>query len=131
MNYDKLEANLKSELNALAEEGKLFLTDTEWTLALKNRLVTLGERMGFQVRTSGKKNSEWLYDVVWLVVNTDGTIKDIALVLESEWKQNEEEYDFDKLIIGRSQHRGMVFTGKAREDYSGSIERLKNSNHPF
>lgn len=128
MQLTEIEEAIKAQLIALGREAtrKNFVNETQWTVALKRRLVGLSRRFKCQTRTSRSGDNalnEWLYDVVW--VKEDGDrIRDVVLVLESEWKQRDAEYDFDKLLLARARHRVMVFTAYKREGPGGSIERL-------
>jgi hypothetical protein len=49
-------------------------------------------------------------DLVWLPQSSGGVV-DVPLILESEWgvKSKDIREDFEKLLLGRAQHRAMVF----------------------
>lgn len=122
--FDEIETLIRVELDALAnDQASQKYKDTDWTLELKSRLAWVGQHLGYEVRTSARESSEWLYDMCWLETR-DGFVTSAELVLESEWKQSAAEYDFDKLLLARAKHRVMVFTALKREGPGGSIERL-------
>jgi hypothetical protein len=94
-----------------AAEGKF--GDGGWTREMKQELAALGHEHGYYVcghdcHKFGQ--GEWLYDLTWLR-NGGKNLLDVPLIFESEWgiKLPEIEEDFLKLIIGRAQHRVMVF----------------------
>lgn len=73
---------------------------------------------------------EWLYDMVWYEINKedniDGeTLKDIHLVVESEWgSEYEVRRDFEKLIVARSRHRLMIFESNSLNNIQDIIDDL-------
>ncbi len=76
-------------------------------------LGQLGKSRGHEVCGGGCLDfgrGEWLYDLVWLK-HRDGFVVDVPLILESEWSHHYSDitYDFRKLLVGRAQHRIMVF----------------------
>ncbi|MFQ5840618.1 MAG: hypothetical protein ACE5HK_07845, partial [Candidatus Methylomirabilales bacterium] len=110
--FDAIERRVCTELDGLAEAGRLGgYRDTRWTAELKSRLTAVGNDLGYDVRVTSpdRRSSERLHDMCWLVVE-EGLVREVELVLESEWKQDREEYDFDKLLLARAKHRVMVFT---------------------
>jgi hypothetical protein len=91
-------------------------SDRIWTGDLISALGRLGQERNYYVcGKHGHKyggQDEWLYDLVWLLQSSDGVIVDVPLILESEWgvKRSEDiREDFEKLLLGRAQHRVMVF----------------------
>ena len=87
-------------------------SDAKWTRAIKNAVGRIGTQLGYQICAAGsryKKNGEWLYDLSWVQL-IRGDFVSLPLVLESEWRQDEERlYDFQKLVAARAAHRVMVF----------------------
>jgi hypothetical protein len=97
-----------------------------WSDALFCELGKFGEDHGFFVcskfykaRRADRGHGEWLFDHVWLTNDEDGHITDVPLILECEWDCNNElgvDHDFGKLLLGRAEHRVMIF-------YSSEVER--------
>jgi hypothetical protein len=60
---------------------------------------------------------EWLYDMVWFRNDSSFYLREIGLVLESEWSRDPEQisYDFEKLLIAKSPIKVMVF-----QDFKGN-----------
>jgi hypothetical protein len=75
--------------------------------------------------------SEWLYDLTCREEND--YIKNILLVLESEWKNSKNKfykenirYDFEKLLVSRSKYRAIVLEAnnhKEKEDIVGQLRK--------
>jgi hypothetical protein len=126
--FDQTELLIQQELNALVRDSETFHSDIDWTRSLKERMQKLGSKLGYEVRTTdpNKGTQEWLYDIVWLSKTPVRTIKEVVLVMESEWNQGGAETDFDKLLVARARYRVMAFTGKKSEKFFGSIERLRS-----
>lgn len=84
--------------------------DARWTFELKRDLAQLATepRYGYRVCATGHDRCEWLFDMIWLA-EADGVLRDVPLVLESEWKESGLEYDFLKLVVARARHRFLVF----------------------
>lgn len=93
-------------------------SDKTWTENLISTLAKLGQGRNYYV--CGHRcheyggQGEWLYDLVWLE-NHDGFIVDVPLILESEWRVDSKGIleDFEKLLVGRAQHRVMIFQQKS------------------
>jgi hypothetical protein len=84
-----------------------------WTQNLISALGQLGYSKQYHVCGRGCRDygqGEWLYDLVWLK-NVDNFIVDVPLILESEWSHRYTDIseDFGKLLVGRAQHRVMIF----------------------
>src|SRR5215204_4685856 len=98
--------------NQAARES--WLNDKVWTQKLLSALGECGRQLGYYVCGGGAEQHggqcEWLYDLVWLK-NNNGFIVDVPLILESEWSTSYKHIseDFEKLLVGRAQHRVMVF----------------------
>lgn len=110
---------------------------SDWTRKIKNDLCRLGKEQGFWVYASSCDEShegEWLYDITWL--NYDGEyIKNVELVVESEWDINGLNSDFQKLLIARSPMKLFIFQ-QANEvaadrmiaNFMGQIEIFNTNN---
>lgn len=87
--------------------------DHVWTTTVKSALVEVGLSADFKVCTSGFQDiadREWLYDLVWYDNNSDGLLKSVRLVAESEWATTLKgvKYDFEKLLVANSELKVMV-----------------------
>jgi hypothetical protein len=111
-----------------------------WTEAINKTMYEVAKRINKNYLVASKLNSlrdnpEWLYDLVWYSDNKFGIDK-IHLILESEWKtpkrHRQEEYDyfydlkydFEKLIMGRSEHRVFIFEGDTKEEIESIFDKL-------
>jgi hypothetical protein len=76
-----------------------------------------------------KGNREFLYDLVWLTYGDDGfRMTGVPLVLECEWgRLPDVDYDFEKLLLARADHRVMIFQGTDPEQhFNRMIERVRH-----
>ena len=102
----------------------------KWTAEVKERMLELGDKEGYGVLPR-ENECQWLYDLVWFN-NTDDTnthLKEIVLVLESEWAADPHQirYDFEKLFVAKAPLKVMVF-----EDYGrGALTLLKDGMRLF
>ncbi|MFQ5456352.1 MAG: hypothetical protein ACE5EA_09150 [Nitrospirota bacterium] len=135
---------MKDNIIKILDEIAVDLQDEEscekWTSEVKSRIVTLGEKQGYWVYTDSKvmmklpnggKNrdvdvGEWLYDLVWLEYEEDVLIN-THLLLESEWDTTQKEIDddFEKLLLGKSELKVMIFSAENRTDFLQKINRMK------
>lgn len=109
----------------------------ESTMKVKQMLTRLGNEKGYKVAVNGEGctwgESEWMNDVVWAVLNEDGSIRTIPLVAECEWPKKEQDVwdDFQKLLIIRAKVRVMIFSDNADSnlvrDLKQQIECFKSS----
>ena len=85
-----------------------------WTKAVKQDLYDLGNNLGFSAFATVPNCSEWLYDITWLQNNSDGQVTDSIAVFESEWDLGKYsiDYDFQKLLLARSDIKVMIFNQK-------------------
>jgi hypothetical protein len=98
--------------------------DGEWTTAIKRGLIALGRKRGYSICTSGfpgECDNEWLYDMVWYRNDPPDHLREIGLVLESEWSIDpfQIKYDFEKLLVAKSPIKVMVF-----QDYKDNLSKL-------
>jgi hypothetical protein len=127
---DDIEQGLIADAHDIALEGKAGWADREWTRRLLARFAERGHKLGYSVCGSGNAQfgrGEWLYDLVWLKrgVEPPKHIFNIPLILESEWNKFDWILeDFEKLLVGRAQHRAMVFQAGSPEKVSALIGKL-------
>lgn len=141
---DNFEKNICQNLN----KNILSKTETDsnrsWTKALfeiLNECKSLGSKiacssLSFENRDCG----EWLFDYVEykenlcikLLNGEYNILSDINLVVECEWDffRNKDyflniKYDFEKLLLAKSNHRLFVFEGKSIEFIENTILDLK------
>ena len=138
---DSLESRVIQKLKSVESRGRHFPNRYgPWTKAILMALAALGRSMRSKVYTS-KGNpkgdpdvGEWLFDQVWMRYDRKGYMKSVPLALESELGTNKVDRlnDFCKLIIGRPDHRVMVFGASdsthAQNIVDEFIEEIENSN---
>ena len=88
--------------------------DGAWTVAIKGALIDLGQKHDYQICTSSfpdECESEWLYDLVWYRKAPSGHLREIGLILESEWAKKVKgiQDDFEKLLVAKCPIKVMVF----------------------
>lgn len=127
---DTLERSIVARINAISDRAiqEGWTSDHAWTGAVLLDLARLGHEYGFYVCGNGCTEygqGEWLYDLVWLASEGD-YIRDVPLVLESEWSPNFRSIsdDFMKLLVSRAGHRVMVFQQKTGTEVKKVLERL-------
>ena len=107
-------------------------TRPEWTAAIKDCMYTVGDNEGFGVcpALSHQNKEEWLYDLIWYK-NTDNHthLKEIILVLESEWDSTPEAIrrDFEKLLVAKAPIKVMIF----EKHWIGTLDFLKTGIEIF
>lgn len=101
----------------------------EWTRRVKARVALIGEDRGYEVRPDVELESggapEWLYDLCWRDVGSEGELLDMRLVLESEWDRYGLIYDFEKLLVARAGNRVMIWS---EADAAAFRKRVKDLN---
>ncbi len=98
--------------------------DGVWTAAIKRSLITLGTTKGYKICTSGfpdECDREWLFDLVWYRNEPQEHLREIGLIVESEWSRDPSaiKFDFEKLLIAKSPIKVMVF-----QDYNDNRREL-------
>lgn len=118
--FDSVETRIVDGLNDVAR-GALAgnLSEDEWTLNIKLCLKSIGGEEGYEVATGGLPDSEWgewVYEMVWYQNHDLGDdvvarLKEIGLVMESEWKKDFASvlYDFEKTLQARSFRKLVIF----------------------
>ncbi|MGR2665793.1 hypothetical protein [Vibrio campbellii] len=99
--------------------------DTEWTREIKSRLCLFGKDKRYWVYATSEHadGSEWLYDVTWLTFSGDRLLN-TELVLECEWDVNGIDFDFQKLLLAKSEIKVMIFQQKSAIAAQAKIEDL-------
>jgi hypothetical protein len=115
---EELDTNLVSEIISAIESVPAAIPsgkgDGVWTAAIKRKLIDLGKKRDYRICTSGfpdECDQEWLCDLVWYRNDPPDHLREIGLVLESEWSANPKhiKFDFEKLPIVKSPIKVMVF----------------------
>ena len=133
MNADTLEQELRKALNSLP---RAFWSEG-WgarTERIKNRVGKLAPTTVtvYAHRCKYKKNGEFLFDMTWIVLNKEGYIAKVPLVLESEWKRGQEIHnDFQKLIVARADLRVMIFSAVNEDSADSEIRKIKKQVRQF
>ena len=70
--------------------------------------------------------NEWLFDVTCLRYDSDGYLRRVPLVAESEWSRKIDDiiYDFEKLLLAHADVRVMVFDGTVWSRYENKFEEF-------
>jgi hypothetical protein len=108
-------------------------SDPQWTKTINLLLGRLGRSFGCSVY--GKhleelkpEHGEWLYDLVWLQERHGKSF--VPLILECEWSKSDMhiDHDFEKLMVGRAEHRVMICCGS---DVDRQFKRLADKVRAF
>jgi hypothetical protein len=108
------EAEIVSEIVSIPKTMPSGKGDGEWTKAIKRSLITLGKNKGYNICTSGfpeECEREWLFDLVWYRNDPPEHLREIGLIVESEWSFDLAyvKFDFEKLLIAKSPLKVMIF----------------------
>lgn len=106
-------------------------SDSISTEILKDNLSKLGIDYGFDSRPN-KTESEFLFDLTWFKKSNNEfhSIENIALILESEWKKDfyQIQYDFEKLLVANVPYKVIAFqTDDIFETTTNKIKTIINS----
>lgn len=98
--------------------------DTDWTVELMRVIGTLGLEQGWAVCASKCRelfDGGWLYDLTWYRNGPNDHLRELGLVLESEWRRNLEfiKFDFEKLLAAKAPIKVLVF-----QDCNGNLPQL-------
>lgn len=111
-NFNVIEVTQKIEiiLNQLAKTDYAEnIGNGKWTSYILEKLRSLGHENGLQVCPDfDNKNPAWLYDMTWYKNNDEGLLADVPFVVESEWKYNDVQYDFEKLMQSNAKLKLMI-----------------------
>jgi hypothetical protein len=112
-------------------------TPSNWTRALNSILYNIAKSQSecplVACKSEPHDNPEWLYDHVWYANTESGSLKNVMLIVESEWKNWRDEdyfqkvqYDFEKLLVGRSNIRFMIFEANTDSDALTVFQQLRD-----
>jgi len=136
--FDELENDIVTQSHELNNQNNKGWFNKRWTREVKNAVGTVLKKKGYKVLASNFEQAdgpEWLFDLTG-IKEKDGYLKNIPLVLESEWRsrgrwrETEEVYDdnilydFRKLLVSRADHRVIVFEAESEEKEGKVVERL-------
>ena len=127
---DSIELDIRDVLDKIADDSNspaLKGKDKAWTGRIKNDLARLGKDLKFSVYASScpeANGGEWLFDLCWLQMlnnkhlgrGSRKHVRSAPLILECEWDMNGLMDDFPKLVMGRAEHRVMIYQAKKEED---------------
>lgn len=133
-------------INSLKEVFNNFLADVKsqqikgdglWTKELKERLGELGLSAAWNcnVATGGFPKyfeAEWLFDMTWYKENENGQLRELVMVLESEWTKSYTaiKYDFEKLLICKCPLKVMICQWP-KGDLINLFEKIESSINAF
>jgi len=135
MDYEKKIANNLENILTITEGDN----PSDWTKAIYKSLSLskLNEQNSkiacSRLSEEEKDCGEWLYDYVEYEENNDSnSLKNIILVAESEWQHYRQEnyfsdlkFDFEKLLVAKSDYRLFVFENNTMDEVKENIEKLK------
>ena len=136
----KIEIEIKRVLESLAEgarkrwrDEKKWPPNKEITIQIKDSLRDLGKQKGYLICGHERENPEWLFDVVWLKYNKANELINSILVVESELNENDIEidWDFQKLLLARAEHRVMIFQKKSMNDIHLKMDNFEEQIRKF
>ncbi|TDM51399.1 hypothetical protein [Aliivibrio fischeri] len=118
--------NIIKVLDEVVEDSKSnSWCDGDWTREIKNRLCNLGKEKRYWTYASAENSDggEWLYDVTWLTYSNNRLLN-TELILESEWDMNGIDFDFQKLLLAKSELKSLIFQQKSGLAAQHKIEDL-------
>lgn len=118
------EAEIQSAITSIPGMMQAGKNNAEWTAAIKRTLIALGKKHEYNICTAGFPDEcerEWLFDLVWYRNGPPEHLREIGLIVESEWSFNPKDikFDFEKLLIAKSPIKVMIF-----QDYKGNADEL-------
>ncbi len=130
---DSIERQVVDVLEQIAKDRDAMPKTADWTRRIKKDLAQLGHTLEYYVNAGGCEDAdggEWLFDLCWFEM--DGKhVRRSPLILESEWEAVSLTGDFAKLVIGRAEHRVMIFQAKNKEErkayLAGFLREIRNS----
>lgn len=108
-------------------------SDKKWSFRIKSEIAKIGKQQDYSVYGSQTENvdgGEWLYDLVWLSYKGNKLIN-VNLLLESEWTPTNMYDDFQKLLLGKSELKVMIFYSYSVSNFKENISRMKNEIQSF
>ena len=127
--------DLKAALKKVCDKHRAGagLTDTQWTDRIKKEIGALAEPRGYDAYAVGLPDGgEFLYDLCWLQYDKGGYLLRAPLILESEWGDVDAIHDdFQKLLLGCTDLRVMIFSARTEKEMRETIEVLRTSVNTF
>lgn len=134
---DLIEQTIFDRAQNILNENWHELMDGFWTLKLNEMLILYGRELGFRPYCSDLKQekcNDWLWDIIWSKEerSEDGRfdwkqLNGLSMICEIEWSNHSEILtDFQKLIVGRADHKIMIVTfySEALEQNFESIKTM-------
>jgi len=104
-----------------------------WTREIKSAICRIAKVSSsspydnklYATNCDGADGGEWLFDLVWVreVRGGDWKLKDLILVMESEWSpsRDDQKYDFQKLIVAKARIKLFVFQEKGEQELLAAV----------
>ncbi len=109
--------------------GRVIRAPCRWGLRRGYHVYAKGVGRGLKRRNPGRVDGEWLYDVTCLRYGDDEYLKEVPLVVESEWGDEHEIFDdFEKLLLCRADLRLMIFNRDVQPARPGERSERRLSN---
>lgn len=129
-----MEKEIIETLNQIASDSESNNWSTkDWSFKIKSQIAKIGKHQGFEVYASQAENvngGEWLYDLVWLSYKGTKLIN-VNLLLESEWTPTDMYDDFQKLLLGKSELKAMIFYVSNVLNFKENIDKMKDEIRSF
>lgn len=133
---DAVEKRIISALDNVSKDAgsENWPGDRIWTAQIKKRLRDIASDLGYACCPSDALGCElqFLFDLIWVeeAINAQGRKRFVGmpLALECEWKINPDDifYDFEKLLVARTEHRVMIFQVSKDGAQSPIFDSLKD-----
>ena len=128
----------KIAITAKNERKSGIWTNTKWTTEITQKIAELGKSYGYEVAAPSIPNKDydgWLFDLCWMkYLYTKAGRKvliEVPLILESEWEKSDRHRpvvaDFEKLLVGNSKYKVMIFQANNISDAKKVMDELKQA----
>jgi len=132
---DDIERQIVQVLEQVGRDDDLPDSNPAWTCRIKDDLMQLGTRLGFEARANkcNHGNWEWMLDLVWLTLVERRMTESIDLAMESEWARSFDQQldDFAKLVVVRASHRLFVLSAANKKKADERIDALSEQIAAF
>jgi hypothetical protein len=128
-----IELLIRKELNAVVKSGDQAgnWKRSEWTKRVKEAVSKVGRARKYVITVHGlgdKTEPQWLFDMAWSVEcgPKRAYLQRLVMIAEFEWNRKEEDldWDFQKLMVGRADFRLFVFDQKRKDDVKRIMDRF-------